>query len=42
MKDILSLVERVARRRGPSDDADLREYCAAGSPFAGPEKPFGH
>ena len=29
MKDILSLVERVARRQGPSDDADLREYCAA-------------
>lgn len=29
MKDILSLVERVARRQGPSDDADLREYCLA-------------
>lgn len=27
MKDILSLVERVARRQGPSDDADLRDYC---------------
>lgn len=27
MKDILSLVQRVARRQGPSDDADLREYC---------------
>lgn len=29
MKDILSLVERVARRQGPSDDADLRDYCRA-------------
>lgn len=29
MKDILALVERVARRQGPSDDADLREYCLA-------------
>lgn len=29
MTDILSLVERVARRRAPSDDAELRDYCHA-------------